>query len=296
MATPRKATWFTGVKRDISLLSRVDAQKGDALTVLDISLKTNAEALSTLLKRGVTCEYFDHHEAGVIPKHRLLIAHIDTSSAMCTSLIVNQHLKGRFCAWAVVAAFGDNLIAPAVSAAAALEFDHNELARLHELGDCMNYNAYGETVDDLHYHPTDLYEAIQPYDDPREFLISEPVFEVLKAARREDSELAADIKPAFASDAAALYVLPDAAWSRRVHGVFGNELARAHRERAHAVLVTHADGYAVSVRAPMSAPQGAGKLCLQFESGGGREGAGGINHLPGERLDAFIDAFRSTWK
>ena len=100
------------------LLSRVDAQKGDALTVLDIALKTNAGALSMLLKRGVTCEYFDHHEAGVIPKHRLLTAHIDTSSEMCTSLIVNQHLKGRFCAWSVVAAFGDNLIAPAVSAAA----------------------------------------------------------------------------------------------------------------------------------------------------------------------------------
>ena len=51
MATPREATWITGVKRDISLLSRVDAQKGDALTVLDIALKTNAGALSMLLKR-----------------------------------------------------------------------------------------------------------------------------------------------------------------------------------------------------------------------------------------------------
>ena len=89
MATPREATWITGVKRDISLLSRVDAQKGDALTVLDIALKTNAGALSMLLKRGVTCEYFDHHEAGVIPRHRLLTAHIDsTAGIVCGRLLL----------------------------------------------------------------------------------------------------------------------------------------------------------------------------------------------------------------
>jgi hypothetical protein len=296
LAFPREAEAVTGVKRDTALLTRVEARKGDQLTVLDISMKTNGAALRALLERGVKCEYFDHHDAGTIPRHRNLSANIDTSPEVCTSLIVDRRLAGRFRAWAVVAAFGDNLIAPAIQAAAPLEFDHTELARLHELGDCMNYNAYGDSVDDLHYHPVDLYQAIHPYEDPREFLVCEPVFEVLKGARREDSEHAADVRPEFADDEAALYVLPNAAWSRRVHGVFGNELARAQPQRAHAVLVTHDSGYAVSVRAPLADPHGAGALCGQFESGGGREGAGGINHLPRDQFDAFADAFRKTWK
>ena len=64
---PRDAQRVTGVKRDVTLLERVDAAAGDEITVLDISMKTNASALAKLLGRGVTCRYFDHHAAGVIP-------------------------------------------------------------------------------------------------------------------------------------------------------------------------------------------------------------------------------------
>lgn len=294
--TPRDAQRITGVKRDIKLLERVDAVAGDEVTVLDISLKSNASALAKLLGRGVKCQYFDHHAAGVIPHHAGLTAHIDTSPEMCTSLIVDRHLAGRYRLWAVVAAFGDNLVASAIKAAQPLALDHTDLARLHELGDCLNYNAYGETIDDLHYPPADLYEAMAPYRDPREFMIDEPVFDVLKQACREDLFRAEEIQPEFASAAAALYVLPDAAWSRRVNGLFGNRLAQAHGQRAHAVLVTRADGYTVSVRAPLANPQGADELCARFDTGGGRKNAAGINRLPQADFAAFADAFRAEYQ
>ena len=292
---PRNAELITGVKRDIQLLARVNADAGDEITVLDISLKSNASALARLLERGVKCRYFDHHAAGVIPAHPGLSAHIDTAPDVCTSLLVDRYLAGRQRLWAVVAAFGDNLVAPAIRAAQPLELDHNELARLHELGDCLNYNAYGESIDDLHYHPADLYQAIAPYADPREFMIDEPVFEVLKNAYTADLLHAEAIKPEFAGAGAALYVLPDAAWSRRINGILGNRLAQAHPRRAHAVLVTKAGGYTVSVRAPLSTPQGADDLCLRFAGGGGRKGAAGINLLPPSQFAAFVAAFRAAY-
>ena len=49
---PRAAELVTGVKRDIALLERVDAQRGDELTVLDVSMKANAQALARALERG----------------------------------------------------------------------------------------------------------------------------------------------------------------------------------------------------------------------------------------------------
>ena len=293
---PRAAELVTGVKRDIELVARVDVQAGDRLTVLDISLRSNAVAVRRALERGAHLQYFDHHAAGDLPQHPGFDAHIDTAPDVCTSLLVDRHLSGRHRLWAVVAAFGDNLVESAIRAALPLQLDHTELARLHELGEAINYNAYGETVEDLHYHPADLYRVIAPYSDPRHFIFDEPVFEVLKQAGAEDLARAEDMLPEFATDAAALYVLPDAAWSRRVNGVFGNRLAQAEPQRAHAVLVTRPDGYAVSVRAPRSKPVGADTLCLAFATGGGRQAAAGINRLPRDELARFADAFRSAYK
>ncbi len=299
LVEPQAAELVTGVKRDTALVERVaaTAAAGDCLTVLDISLRSNARAVERVLLRGARVRYFDHHAAGDIPQHPQFEAHIDTAPDVCTSLLVDRHLDGKHRLWAVVAAFGDNLVESALRAAQPLKLDHTELARLHELGEAINYNAYGETVDDLHYHPADLYHAIAPYADPRHFMFDEPVFEVLKQAGAEDLARAEESRAEFTSDAAALWILPDAAWSRRVNGVFGNRLAQSAPQRAHAVLVAKADGaYAVSVRAPRSRPVGADRLCLEFATGGGRQAAAGINHLPAEQLQKFIETFRAAYK
>ena len=292
---PRASVLVTGVKRDVHLLDRVNAAAGDELTVLDISLKTNAGDVKRLLAAGARLHYFDHHEAGEIPHDPRLKAFIDTAPDTCTSLIVDRYLGGRQRLWAVVAAFGDNLAGPALRAAQGLDLDERDTARLRELGECMNYNAYGETVDDLHYHPADLFETVSHYQDPREFLDGEPVLEVLKNALADDVAHAVGIKPQAAGGNAAIYVLPDAAWSRRVHGFYGNQLALKHPRRAHALLVSGHGGYRVSVRAPVENPRGADVLCRQFEGGGGRQAAAGINWLAEADYPRFAAEFAKAF-
>jgi len=292
---PRASVLVTGVKRDVHLLDRVNAAAGDELTVLDISLKTNAGDVKRLLAAGARLRYFDHHEAGEIPPDPRLRTFIDTAPDICTSLIVDRHLGGRQRRWAVVAAFGDNLPGPALRAAQGLDLDERDVARLRQLGECMNYNAYGETVDDLHYHPADLFETVSHYHDPREFLDGEPVFEVLKNALDDDVSRAVGIKPQAAGGNTAIYVLPDAAWSRRIHGFYGNQLALKHPRRAHALLVSGHGGYRVSVRAPVENPRGADTLCRQFEGGGGRQAAAGINWLAEADYARFAAAFAKAF-
>src|SRR3546814_8019217 len=74
-----------------------------------------------------------------------------------------------------------------------------------------------------------------------------------------DMGSAAATQPLAASTAhAALFVLPDAAWARRVSGVYSNDLTNQHPDRAHAVLTEKANGhYLISVRAPLNRTKGA---------------------------------------
>src|SRR6185437_6344566 len=109
LADPLDSELVTGLKRDIALLDSVPARSGDVVTVLDVSLDRNRAGLLALLDRGVHVRYFDHHHAGDIPRHPRLEAAIDVSRDACTSALVDRHLGGRFRAWAVVGAFGDDL-------------------------------------------------------------------------------------------------------------------------------------------------------------------------------------------
>jgi hypothetical protein len=211
---------------------------------------------------------------------------------VCTSLLVDRCLNGRQRPWAVVAAFGDNLAASVVRAAAPLGLEEAGLSRLRQLGEALNYNAYGETTDDLHYHPADLFETLRRFRDPFEFIEGEPVFDVLRDAYNDDLDRAWHVRPELSDEKGAVAILPDAAWSRRVHGVFGNRLAERDPGRAHAVLVAKEGGYLVSVRAALERPHGADKLCMKFETGGGRAGAAGINFLPEAELKRFLAEFR----
>jgi hypothetical protein len=292
---PRASVLVTGVKRDVRLLERVKAAAGDELTVLDISLRSNAADLRRLLDAGARLRCFDHHAAGELPQHAHLKAFIDTAPDTCTSLIVDRYLGGRQRMWAVVAAFGDNLQGPAQRAAEELDLEPAELQRLRELGECINYNAYGDSVDDLHYHPADLFEIVSRYRDPRDFVEGEPVFDALRTALADDFDRARAVAPSAASARAVLYVLPDAAWSRRIHGLFANELARRDPHRAVAMLVARHGGYTVSVRAPLERPRGADVLCLKFETGGGRQAAAGINWLPEADYARFLSEFSKAF-
>ena len=292
LAEPRAATLVTGVKRDISLLKKVTAASGDRVTTLDISLNKNREPLLRLLEAGATVEYFDHHQADDIPDHPNLHAHIDTGAEWCTSLLVNRHLGGQHLAWAVVAAFGDNLAQAARAAAEPLQLSDAALLELQELGECINYNAYGEALQDLFFAPAELYRLLHSHTDPFSFIREERAFVMLKNGYTGDMAQAKAVAPMHSSASGIIYELPDAAWSRRVSGVFGNALATGAPQRAHAVLTKKSDGaYLVSVRAPLVVKAGADVLCSQFETGGGRKSAAGINRLPEENLEQFITVF-----
>jgi hypothetical protein len=295
LAYPAASQLVTGVKRDITLLERVVAKPGDNITVLDISLDKNRAALLALLERGVQVAWFDHHFPGDVPAHRGFEAHIDRAPDICTSLLVDRFLQGRYRIWAVVGAFGDNLHEAARRAAEPLQLSVDQLDALQSLGTCLNYNGYGETPADLHFPPEELYRLLHRHIDPFAFIAEEPAFRQLQQGYAEDMAKAEGLQPELETQTYGLYILPDAPWSRRVSGSFGNRLAQSRPNRAHAILTRRSGGYTVSVRAPLAAPTGADDLCRRFDSGGGRKAAAGINCLPDGKVKEFVAAFRAAW-
>lgn len=292
LVDPADASLITGPKRDISLLERVDARDGDEVLVLDVALSKNRAALDRLLESGVRVRYFDHHQPGDIPTHPHFEPHIDTDANMCTSLLMNQYLQGKQLVWAVAAAFGDNLVDAARQAALPLGLSADQLAQLQSLGECLNYNGYGETLDDLFFDPADLYRQLRPFSDPFAFIAESPAYQTLKAGYQDDMARAVAVNAAEARTVGRIFMLPAEKWARRISGVFGNQLAVESPAQAHAVLTAKPGGsYVVSVRAPLNNKSGADILCSQFETGGGRKGAAGINHLPESEVGRFIAKF-----
>ena len=292
LAEPRESVLVTGVKRDISLVKRIDTAKAESATVLDISMDKNRDALKQVLDAKVPVFYADHHFPGDIPENDLLDAHIDTDANICTGLIVNKFLNGQHLPWAITAAYGDNLHDAAKAVAAPLGLSAAALALLEELGTLLNYNGYGGALEDLYFAPDELYRKVSPYESPFEFINDDKAFITLKQGYASDMDKATAIAPELDTPQCAMFVFPDDPFSRRVSGVYSNQLARQNPDRAHALASTLPDGnYLVSVRAPLSNKTGADELCRQFESGGGRKAAAGINQLPPQELDKFSNAF-----
>lgn len=289
LAWPEESVVVTGLKRDIELLARVDARAGDRVTVFDLSFARNREPALRLLERGVQLRWFDHHGADALPEHPRLSATIDADPETCTSMLVDHELGGRFRRWAIAAAFGDNLDASAQRLADSLELGDEERHALHRFGVLINYNAYGGSDADVHLHPAAVYRLLAHHTDPLEAAVATPLLDELDRMRAADLALARAIAP-YRLDARAIsVVLPDASWSRRVLGTYANELAAAEPQRAQAVLRRRAaGGFEVSVRAPRRGRRGADALCREF-GGGGRAAAAGIDDLPQERLDAFVE-------
>lgn len=297
LADPADSALVTGPKRDISLLKRVQVRSGDRVTVLDIALSKNRDALDRILAAGASVRYFDHHQPGDIPEHPHFEPHIDTDANVCTSLLVNRYLQGRHLPWAVAAAFGDNLAEAARQAAAPLSLPADRLAQLQSLGECLNYNGYGETLDDLFYDPAELYRQMRPFADPFAFIAESAAYRTLKAGYQADMARAVAVDATDARAAGRIFMLPAEKWARRISGVFGNQLAVESPQQAHAVLTAKpGGGHVVSVRAPLVARSGADELCSQFDTGGGRKGAAGINHLPDADVGRFIARFFEIYK
>ncbi|MBV5335576.1 hypothetical protein JZU48_00695, partial [bacterium] len=194
LQNPLQTRLVSGLKREIELLQRLPANRGDEVLVCDLSLRRNYKALQGLLNAGVRVHYFDHH--------------------------------------AVVGAFGDNLGGAAQRLAHTLHMAPADVQRLQNLGEAINHNAYGEGVEDVHILPADLFATMVQYADPLAFLAHESIGHTLDALRQEDLNRARAVVPCNQNEQAVAYLLPDEPWSRRVLGSMGNVLARAHPGQA----------------------------------------------------------------
>lgn len=296
LAAPKESTLITGVKRDIQLLQKVDGNKSDTITVLDISLDKNREDLNRLLEKSITIDYFDHHFAGDIPSNSYFNAHIDTAPDTCTSLIVNDYLSDAHPLWAIVGAFGDNFDEKALSLANSQSLTKSETESLKKLGIAINYNAYGASTEDLHFNPVELTKAIRPFHSPLDFIKNSDIFTKLQSGYENDLAKATELTSEHETECTSLYILPNQAWARRISGVFANILCKNTPTKAHALLTEQDDNsYLVSVRAPLITKIGADELCRQFPSGGGRKAAAGINNLPISQIEEFKAAFNQQF-
>jgi hypothetical protein len=292
---PADAVLVTGLKREIALLQRVPPGAADEVLVCDLSMLRNQDALLRLLDAGVRVRWFDHHVAPPLPPGPLLDAHLDFAPGICSSLLVDRYLGGRFRAWALVGAYGDDMAASAEPIAEAAGFDASARGALRRLGEAINYNAYGASEADVRIAPAALFARMVRHADPLHFARVDPIVAQIERQRHDDLGQLQALAPHWQGPRGCIWQLPDAAWSRRISGTAANAYARADPARAHAVLTVAArDAYTVSVRAPRSDPRGASAFCERF-GGAGREAAAGIDRLPSTQLQAFVEAFAATW-
>jgi len=297
LAAPRSTQLVTGVKRDINLLKRVEAGNGDEVTVLDISMQKNHADLERILTAGAKVYYVDHHKSGDIPTAANLTALIDMSPTMCSALIVDRYLEGAFHLWAITAAYGDNLTAVADELAVKQGLSESDASALQQLGLYLNYNGYGASIEDLFFHPADLFSECVKYESPFDFISDNTaVFKTLENGYQQDMAAAKLQQPIHQTSSVAAIRLPNETWARRVSGVYSNELSNKFPQRAHVLLTQKEEGdFLVSIRAPQSQLEGADEVASQFDTGGGRKGAAGINALPESQIPKLLDIMEQRY-
>ena len=296
-----EAALVTGVKRDIKLFARIADRvaEGDRITALDISMAKNTAPLTTCLERGAHVFYCDHHQTGEVPDSDRLSVLTSDAKVTCTAFLIDGHLNHAKADWAVCGAYGDNFptLAEAIARRAGLDLP---MGQLRELGELVNYNAYGLTPGDLHHRPEDLFQTLLAYPGPVAFMeANPPELERLKTGYGEDWEIAQSARELDVSAGGQVLSLPEGAASNRISGLFGNALVDEEPGKAFAILteLTTTDGpaYRISIRAPRARKTGsAADLAARF-GGGGRSAAAGIDALPEAQLGSFIDAFRELF-
>lgn len=290
---------ITGVKRDISLVKQIGELQalGAEITVLDISFDKNNKALEALLTHAGNVFYCDHHQAKSLFLHPKLTTVIDTAPTVCTALLINQYLDNAQPLWAVTAAFGDGLDKPATALAQQLGLSGPQQAELKQLGMLVNYNGYGACEADLHFAPAALYQQLMTYDTPFAVIAdNQSPFAALKSGYDADLALARSCKPLSDNTAVLAVQLDNAAWAARISGSYGNILAAENPDKAVIIASSNADGsLTISLRAPKNNPYAAAEICSQFTTGGGREGAAGINVLPATQLTVFLELVQSFY-
>ena len=289
---PRDAEIVTRVKRDLNLASKVNAEDGDLVTIMDVSHAKNRKDVQRILDSGAIIEYFDHHDPKELIEHPNITYNINTEPNISTGLIVNSHVNGQNRLWSIATAFGDNHLDLAMNMAKSESLSDEQVLILKQIGLVVNYNSYGQTIEDLFYSPEEIAEAARACgSDIFKFLEQGDIFSTLLENFNADMSSAVCQEPFSISENGVIYTLPNEAWTHRIMGSFSNHLVSTNKNLACAIAVLNSDGtYRISVRSSINNPHGAGNLCGNF-GGGGREKAGGINNLPASDMNTFKEEF-----
>jgi hypothetical protein len=99
-----------------------------------------------------------------------------------------------------------------------VDLSDHQAGQLCELGKLLSYNAYGESLADLHFHPALLYAEVSQFKDPFELIAEASAFRTLQRGYHSDRLYLNSLTPAESGKDAILYVLPDQSWARRISG------------------------------------------------------------------------------
>lgn len=293
MFTPKNTIKHTGIKRDIDLLRYAVTLKKSRLNVFDLSLKANEQYVRRAIANDNDLVWFDHHTPGELESHDRISCHIDTNPNTCTSWIVDKHLDGLYRPWTVAAAYGDNLHQLAVDINP--NFAATELQTLQTLGETLNYSGYGNSEADLVSHPLETFRDMCKYMNPFDYVRRSTLFGTIKAQYDKDQIELNNADVVLDDSCGSIVLLPDSKASVRFSGMYSNKMATDSPNKAFVILTRKDDGYKASIRAPLNNPYGANKMADQFETGGGREKAAGINYLPANQLVKLKNIFVTTF-
>lgn len=285
-----KAELITGVKRDVELLRHMRLVRHSRITVFDISHKTNASHVDGILSNNNRIVWFDHHDTGIIYPSNMFRLTFDTSPDVCTSMLVDDYVDGLYRPWAITGAFGDNLYQQAQTLNPG--FNDEQMNILKEVGETLNYNGYGNEETDLTVHPKDVYVDLSNYESPFEYRNKSSVYDKIYHQKCADHRELEQSEVVHQSTTGQVISLAESMASVRYSGTYSNHLSQQHPQQAFLILTSVDENhYRVSIRAPLDAPSGANMLAGNFDTGGGRSRAAGINKLPKDKLNMLIDLF-----
>ncbi len=280
---PKVAQMVSGPLCVTDSLGNFPVFPGDELLVCNVPIQVSRTPVTQTPARHATVQYLDCRGPASLLWHLQAKGTIPTSAKVCSSLLVNHLLQGKFRGWALVGAYGSAVQFDSEAQALAPGCSAGERKRLQQLGEAISYNAGVLHPRYVYMEPAHLYAQLARYDDPLDFLQAEPVAAELDGVFQSDLQKALAWKPYWKDAHATVYVLPDEGWAYRVARQLKSRLAVLNPGRAIAVL----------------SPAGSGSVRVAVQSGLDVRATVApkkwlIEKLPLNEVDNFVGAFSAS--
>ncbi len=280
---PKAVQMVSGPLCATDALGRFRVLPGDEVLVCNVPFNRQS-ALGTCAPVGnARVQYLDCRGPAECHSSPYWSAGHATDAKVCTSLLVNHLLHGKFLGWALVGAYGSPGQHGVNAQAIRLGCSPSVRKRLQRLGEVITYNAEVVHPRYVYLEPAALYARLLRYDNPLDFLQSDPLADELDGLLQSDLQTGLACKPYWEDAHASVYVLPDEAWAYRVARQLKSRLAALAPERAIAVLSPAGTG---SFRAAVQPALKAGQTFTPKKWL--------IEHLPPNEVDNFVGAFSAS--